>query len=192
MQSRLCWDDEPAGYSLNKKGASTMNKFGKIAVVVVLAVAVVAVIAAKQGGSDSPSIQPSTQLASQPATQAIGTLPRLIDLGSTTCVPCKMMAPILEELKKQYAGRIQVEFINVNTDPDAAKSFGIDLIPTQVFLDASGKERWRHVGFISKEDIQAKFVELGMGKDSAASKASASIPASVPTTVAPVVKSGST
>ena len=73
-----------------------------------------------------------------------------------------MMAPILEELKKEYAGRMRVDFIDVNTDPKAAKSYGIKLIPTQLFLDANGKELWRHEGFLSKEDILAKWKELGV------------------------------
>ena len=138
----------------NKKGASFMGKIGKIAIVVVLAVAVVAVIVMKKGGAASPSAQPTTQ--------AVGGMPRLVDLGSTTCIPCKMMAPVLDELAKEYAGRMQVEFIDVNENPDAAKPFGIKLIPTQVFLDANGKERWRHEGFISKQDILAKWQELGV------------------------------
>jgi len=133
----------------NKKGASFMGKIGKIAIVVVLAIAVVAVVVLKKGGPASSS------------AQAAG-LPRLVDLGSTTCIPCKMMASVLDELEREYAGRMRVEFINVNENPDAAKPFGIKLIPTQVFIDASGKELWRHEGFISKDDILAKWQELGV------------------------------
>ena len=133
-----------------KKGVSTMGKIGKIAIVVVLVAAVAAVIVVKKGNGASSS------------AKVPGGLPRLVDLGSTTCIPCKMMAPILEELKKEYDGRMRVEFIDVNVDGDAAKSFGIKLIPTQVFLDANGKELWRHEGFISKQDILAKWKELGV------------------------------
>jgi len=138
----------------NKKGALFMGKIGKIAIVVVLAVAVVAVIVMKKGGAASPSAQPTTQAA--------GALPRLVDLGSTVCIPCKMMAPVLVELGKEYAGRMRVEFIDVNTNPDAGKPFDIKLIPTQIFLDANDKELWRHEGFISKQDIMAKWQELGV------------------------------
>jgi thioredoxin 1 len=161
----------PARYVWNKKGASFMGKTGKIAIVVVLAVAVVAVIVIKKGGSASTS--------AQPATQAAGALPRLVDLGSTICIPCKMMAPVLDELEKEYAGRMRVEFIDVNTNPDAAKPFGIKLIPTQVFIDANGKELWRHEGFISKQDILAKWQELGVSFSAApvAGSQAASAPA---------------
>ncbi len=73
-----------------------------------------------------------------------------------------MMAPILEELKKEYAGRLQVDFIDVWKNPAEAERYGIKLIPTQIFFDASGKERFRHEGFISKEDILGKWKELGV------------------------------
>ena len=61
-------------------------------------------------------------------------LPRLVDLGAGKCIPCKKMAPILEELKKEYAGRMEVEFIDVWKNPDAGKAYGIEMIPTQIFL----------------------------------------------------------
>jgi thioredoxin 1 len=73
-----------------------------------------------------------------------------------------MMAPILEELKKEYAGKLEVEFIDVWKNPDAAKQYGIEIIPTQIFFDAGGKELFRHVGFFAKEDILAKWKELGV------------------------------
>ena len=73
-----------------------------------------------------------------------------------------MMAPVLEELKKEYAGRMRVDFIDVFEDRQAAKPYAIKSIPTQLFLDAAGKELWRHEGFLSKEDILAKWKELGV------------------------------
>ncbi len=88
--------------------------------------------------------------------------PRLVDLGAGRCIPCKMMVPVLEDLKKEYAGRMQVEFIDVWQNPDAGKKYGIRVIPTQVFYDASGKELFRHEGFISKEDILKKWAQLGV------------------------------
>ncbi|MFA6290957.1 MAG: thioredoxin family protein [Victivallales bacterium] len=89
-------------------------------------------------------------------------LPKLVDLGASKCIPCKKMAPILEELKKEYAGVFDVEFIDVWQKENAKKAeeFKVESIPTQVFLDPKGKELWRHVGFISKEDILAKWKEL--------------------------------
>jgi thioredoxin 1 len=95
-------------------------------------------------------------------TTPVKGLPRLLDLGATKCVPCKMMAPILEELEEQYAGSLEVVFIDVWENRDAAAEYGIESIPTQIFFDASGNELFRHMGFISKEDILAKWEELGV------------------------------
>jgi thioredoxin 1 len=72
------------------------------------------------------------------------------------------MAPILEELKKEFAGRLDVEFIDVWVNPNAGDLYQIKLIPTQIFYDASGKELFRHEGFFSREDILAKWKELGV------------------------------
>jgi thioredoxin 1 len=96
------------------------------------------------------------------AVTAGKSLPKLLDLGATKCIPCKKMAPILEELKQEYAGKLEVEFIDVWKDDTAAKKHGINLIPTQIFFDATGKELFRHEGFYAKADILAKWKELGV------------------------------
>jgi thioredoxin 1 len=104
-------------------------------------------------------------VGSASATPAAGdakALPRLVDLGAGTCVPCKMMAPILEEMKTTFAGKLDVVFIDVRKDNTAAQKYGIQVIPTQIFFDASGKELFRHQGFFSREDILAKWKELGV------------------------------
>ena len=148
-----------------------MNKTGRIAVIVVLAVAVGAVIMAKRANTPSvASVEALPAISAAPVNPATGpvespaaaTLPRLLDLGATACIPCKMMAPILEELKKEYAGKVQVDFIDVWKDAAAGQPYGIDSIPTQIFFDASGKELYRHQGFIDKADILAKWKELGL------------------------------
>jgi len=106
----------------------------------------------------------ATEAAKVPRTNAPAksVLPRLVDLGADKCVPCKKMAPILKELKTEYAGRMDVEFIDVWQNPDAGKTYKIRLIPTQIFFDASGKELCRHEGFYGKEDILAKWKDLGV------------------------------
>jgi thioredoxin 1 len=97
--------------------------------------------------------------------KAPGRLPRLVDLGRGTCIPCKMMAPILEDLKAEYEGRAVVEVIDLRDHREAAGEYGIRVIPTQIFFDAEGKEVWRHEGFLAKEDIVAKFTEIGVPPD---------------------------
>lgn len=88
-------------------------------------------------------------------------LPKLLDLGAKKCIPCKMMAPILEEMTKDYAGRMEVEFIDVWENAAAGQKYGIRSIPTQIFYGPDGQELFRHEGFISKEDILAKWSEFG-------------------------------
>ena len=145
----------------------------KILIVAALAVTVIAAVALKKGRVpvESNNGAPPTANASTPAegtdaksTPAVAAakLPRLLDLGAGKCIPCKMMAPILEELKKEYAGRMNVEFIDVWKNPDAGKQYGIEMIPTQIFFDAEGKELFRHVGFFAKDDILAKWNELAV------------------------------
>ena len=89
-------------------------------------------------------------------------LPRLVDLGSDKCVPCKMMAPILEGLKREYNGRMAVEVIDVRKDRSAGIEYGVRIIPTQVFFSADGREVFRHEGFMSRDDILSKWKELGI------------------------------
>jgi thioredoxin 1 len=100
--------------------------------------------------------------AAAPTVAAGRKLPKLLDLGATKCIPCKMMAPVLEQLKTEYNGRLEVEFIDVWQNPDAAKQYKIEIIPTQILYGDAGKELFRHVGFYGKEDILAKWKELGV------------------------------
>ena len=88
--------------------------------------------------------------------------PRLLDLGATTCIPCKKMIPVLEELKTEYEGGLDVEFVDVGRLPGVASQYGVQSIPTQIFFDAAGKELYRHEGFFAKEDILKKWEELGV------------------------------
>jgi thioredoxin 1 len=104
--------------------------------------------------------QADSVAAGAPAA-ATAALPRLVDLGADKCVPCKMMAPILDELKRDYAGRFEVQFIDVWKHEEEAAHYGVRMIPTQIFCDAAGKELYRRSGFIGKEDILATWKRLG-------------------------------
>ena len=114
-------------------------------------------------GCSSGTIPPGEEKSPQGSSSIVrDKIPRMVDLGRTFCIPCKMMAPILEGLKKEYAGRLQVEFIDIGKNPNAARKYGIRLIPTQIFFDASGKEVYRHEGFMSKADILAAWKKHGL------------------------------
>lgn len=144
-----------------------MNQTWKTVIVAVLIVSVIAVLTIKrnrteQAPGDATGIAAQADESAQPDQLVTKDLPKLIDLGSDECIPCKLMAPILEELKTEFAGKFRVEFLDVRKDPALGTIYNIQLIPTQIFFDASGKELFRHEGFYSREDILAKWKELGL------------------------------
>lgn len=113
------------------------------------------------GSADAEQDKPAAPAPSASEPKPPAALPRMVDVGSEHCIPCKMMAPILDELQREYAGKVSVEFVNLAQDPKGGSRYGVRIIPTQIFIDSSGQEVFRHVGFYSKEDILAKFKELG-------------------------------
>lgn len=127
----------------------------KLVLVGVVASVLVGGIAAVQGGERAAPAASSPAAASKP-------IPRLVDLGAGKCIPCKAMAPILEGLKAEFAGRMDVVFIDVWKDRKAADAYGIHMIPTQVFFGADGTELGRHKGFIDREGILKKWKSLGV------------------------------
>ena len=153
-----------------------MKHVGNIAIVAVLVVTVGVVVAIKQSkkpvaaavppvetaGLCEQALQPAAPAESpSPAPGAVQALPKLVDLGAGKCIPCKMMAPILEDLKKNHAGKFEVQFIDVWQDAEAGQQYGIRVIPTQIFFAPDGNELFRHEGFFGKEDILGKWKELG-------------------------------
>lgn len=124
-------------------------------------------LAEKPSALDTKSLK--TTAASKTVIKPVGKsqekLPKLIDLGANKCIQCKMMKPILDELKTEYSGKLDVEFIDVWENREAYLKYGITLIPTQIFYDPEGEEFQRHEGFISKEDILATFNQKGMKLD---------------------------
>jgi thioredoxin 1 len=72
------------------------------------------------------------------------------------------MAPILADLKREYAGRADIVFIDVWENPDAGDSYRIRGISTQVFFDPQGREVWRHEGFLDRPEIVARLRSMGV------------------------------
>jgi thioredoxin 1 len=89
-------------------------------------------------------------------------LPKLLDFGAGTCIPCKKMAPILKELSEEYKGRVDIKIIEVYADRDLTHVNRIRLIPTQIFFDSKNKEVFRHEGFMDKEQIKKVFDKMGV------------------------------
>jgi len=143
---------------------------------IVLALAVAGVLIAKNAkiqpalpASAAPVVNSSSavvsgDVASNPSLFALQgkALPHFVDFGAGECLQCKMMTPVLEDLKASYSGMMDVQFIDVWKNPEVGKKYEIFMIPTQIFFDAAGNELFRHEGFIIKEDILAKWKELGV------------------------------
>ena len=132
-----------------------MSVAARVAVLVGVALAV-----AEGCGSKPAAVE--SRRAEAPVADAARSIPRLVDLGAGKCIPCKAMAPILEQLHADYAGRLEVTFIDVWQKPDEAQAYRIQMIPTQIFYGADGRELARHEGFISREEILSKWKALGV------------------------------
>ncbi len=99
--------------------------------------------------------------AENPLDRALKTgRPVLADFGRGTCIPCKMMKPILDDLKRQYKGKAEILIIETNEYPALTRRCGVRAIPTQIFYDASGAEVYRHQGFMPREEIVEKLAEM--------------------------------
>jgi len=110
----------------------------------------------------------STMAESPGADEVLNGVPALVDLGSTTCVPCQMMEEELERVDEITGERLAVSFIDVNEDPDAASEYNIRVIPTQIFKAPDGTELYRHEGYMSAEQILAQWIALGYDLNEAA------------------------
>jgi thioredoxin 1 len=119
---------------------------------------VVAVAVVMFGISAAASADPAIDFSTLPVKGMV----TMIDLGAKKCIPCKMMAPILEKMEKRYEGRAAIVFIDVWEHRNQASRFGIRAIPTQIFYNAEGKEISRHVGFMSEADIVKTLGRLGV------------------------------
>jgi thioredoxin 1 len=102
------------------------------------------------------------ETAAVPSELPVKGMVTMIDIGAHKCIPCKMMAPIMEELEKEYNGKAAIVFIDVWQNPAEGPKYRIRSIPTQIFYDREGKEAYRHEGFFDKASIVAKLEQLGV------------------------------
>ena len=102
---------------------------------------------AEEANSDSTSTQPKITF---------------LELGSLTCIPCKQMEKVLKSVREKYGDQIEVIFHDVKKDKKIATEYKIKMIPTQVFLDETGKEIHRHVGFYPEEQIDEFLQKQGL------------------------------
>lgn len=97
--------------------------------------------------------------AKAPMVPVIGTV-TVVDLGASYCVPCKLMAPILKEVEREYKGRAAVIFVDVTKNETLARNLGVRVIPTQIFYDRTGREVDRHEGYMDKKSMTGQLDKL--------------------------------
>jgi len=120
-----------------------------------------AVLAPREPTSPQPT--PKPDLASIPLEQALSSgKPTLAEFGWRTCVPCKQMKPILEELAVEYGDKLNVVIVEVYEQRELTNQYRIMTIPTQIFFDSNGQEITRHMGFWSKEEIIVQLKKMGI------------------------------
>ncbi|MCX7919290.1 MAG: thioredoxin family protein [bacterium] len=121
----------------------------------------------KKLGFSTITTSTATTAYSKQTTMAIPKrLPTVLEFGRGICLPCKQMKPILDELAKEYEGKVVIRIIDIDKDPELTKKSRIRLIPTQIFYDSTGKEVYRHEGFMEKSAIIEKLKEIGVTADS--------------------------
>ena len=96
---------------------------------------------------------------SQKNPEYLGNKPAIVDFYADWCGPCKMIAPSLEEIAKEYAGKLYVYKVNVDNCGEIAAAFKISAIPTLLFIPTDG-EPLKTVGMINKGDIEANVAKI--------------------------------
>jgi len=91
-----------------------------------------------------------------------GGKPLVVDFGSNTCLPCRQLRPVLQTIRQGYAGKLEVLVIDIRKNEKLAGDYRIQVIPTVIFFDRSGKEVFRHQGFMSEEKIKEQLAKMGV------------------------------
>lgn len=131
---------------------------GRVAVMAAAMVAFLTIF-----GCERASVEelPQVDTGTTSGDTVVAALPVLLDLGSDSCAACKTMEPILDEMRETFEGQFHVRFLDARKDRSVVSEYGIRVIPTQIFFDEDGGELFRHQGFYGREDILAKWAELG-------------------------------
>jgi thioredoxin len=88
-----------------------------------------------------------------------GTLPAIIDFYADWCQPCKMVAPVLEELAREYAGQIMIYKVNTEEEQELASVFGIQSIPTILFIPKEGQPQ-AAMGALPKQTFEKAIKDI--------------------------------
>ena len=119
--------------------------------IVLLLLALVQGISHAQNTAQDKTQKPATEQQKNTVKYKVS----FIELGSVRCIPCQKMQPVMKSIEKKYSNQVKVVFHDVWTPEGKpfGKQYGIEAIPTQVFLDEYGKEFSRHVGFFPEEEL---------------------------------------
>ena len=123
---------------------------------VIIKVAMLAVVAlcTATACNNKPAHSTSSETPAQTETPAKPSVAKVLDFSATWCGPCRQLAPTIETLEKEYAGKVAFEKIDVDQNSERAGKYGIEAIPTLVYLDALGQEIERTTGIVSETDIR--------------------------------------
>ncbi|OQY30053.1 MAG: hypothetical protein B6244_01990 [Candidatus Cloacimonetes bacterium 4572_55] len=116
----------------------------------------------QESRAETSTFSDSVESAGPPLKSEIKPKITFIELGSVTCIPCKKMQPVMKSIEGKYGNQVEVVFHDVWKDPEPGDKYGVKVIPTQVFLDADGKELMRHVGFFPESEIDAFLQKQGL------------------------------
>jgi len=130
-----------------------------VLIIIALVIAIPLILKSYKKASTQSDNQSLGSTAGSP--KSTNALPRFVDIGTTTCAPCKVMLGVMEELEQKYPGAFVVEFVNVKERPAEAQRYGIRIIPSQIFFGPDGRELYRHTGVFRTEEVIAKWAELG-------------------------------
>jgi thioredoxin 1 len=130
-----------------------LSKTAKIIILSILSLVILGGVVIKKG-MNPPTLTPAP-------SSSRSALPVLYEFGANRCAQCKKMGPIMEALREEYQGRLEVRKINIESDDETTLRFAVQVIPCQVLVDKDGKEVFRHEGFLEKEKIERVIEEMG-------------------------------
>lgn len=141
-----------------EKATLMVKKRLRFILIAVLIIATISLTACAKSGSGE-------EIATTPISleeALVSGKPTLAEFGSTSCVYCLQMKAILEEIAKDYQGKLNILIINVYEEGALVQKYGIIAIPTQIFFDRSGNIVTKHLGLLPKEDVTAQLKKMGI------------------------------
>ncbi len=127
---------------------------------------VVLILSACKASDDAtPADTPVPAAQTADSTGTVYPLVTFLEIGAESCIPCKQMKPVMKAIEEGYGGLVKVVFHDLYKDRQIGQKYGVRVMPTQIFLDAEGKEFFRHEGFYPQADIEKMLAEkIGLKK----------------------------